>query len=192
MARKRKQKIIKPKVVDVFQDYVLPPPELHQHEKVEIYGDEKRKRARVLNNPLDYYFARTDITRDQHNAGRNFLRLYQRGGSPPNAKGMDLMSVRGIQGDGTHHAEMRELYRRAEESFTNPVHRRIVFDVVCTGEYAKSSLPKALMELHLPIQSARRGMKYLRDGLDDLVAHFSGKRSYEGFRKSIDRDGSEG
>ncbi len=187
MARKRRQKPkIKP-IIAAKQDYDVGTPEIHQREITETRGAERKKFARVLSAPLDYYFNREWLTEDQHNAGRQFLHIWRYGGGSPNVKSMDLLRVSGIHGDGSHHAAMRDRYARAIQSFRGHAEKSITFEVTCLGEYADEAMRSAIRAALSDYTSPRRGMIYLRNGLDDLIAHFTRRRS----NNSIDRGSIE-
>lgn len=176
MARKRKAKVAPP---PELSDYDIGTPELHQREITELYGDNKKRRVRVVSRPLDYYYARGFIDRDSHSAGTQFCRLWSAGGGSPRYAAMDLMRVPG-NGDSEHVSIMREKYRSALNSFRIEVTRRIVFDVVCVGEYADASMRRALIESVTGATNYRKRMDHLREGLDDLVRHFSKKAMHRG------------
>ncbi len=178
MARRRKNKL-KVRTDHQFapQDYDTGTPELHKREPTDVYGLERKRRVRVISSPIDYYLAREFIDRDQHSAGTQFYRLWYHGGARPGIKTMDLLKVAGIHGDAEAGYDIRDRYTRAAECFRNAVAKRVVVDVVCVGEYADGSLRAAIREYVATAQSPRHGMRHLRDGLDDLIAHFSKRRN---------------
>lgn len=173
MPRRRK---LKPKVQKIeLQDYDIGTAELHSKEVVEVYGMQRKRRARILSSPIDYYFARDFINKDQHNAGSQFYKLWYHGGGKPKYASMDLLRVPGIS-DGDYSSSMREKYRAALEAFTSPVHRHIVYEVVCVGEYADSAMRRAIRDGIQGATNYKKRMDHLRKGLDELVSHFARRR----------------
>lgn len=175
MPRRRKQKIKIKAIPPEIQDYDTGTREIHQREVVELYGMERKRRARVMSAPMDYYLVKDLIDKDQHNAGLQFLKLWQSGGGRPNYASMDLLRARGVT-DGESQFSARDRYRAALESFKLPVRRQVVFHVVCAGEYADSAMRAAIRDVITKAKSPRLGMMHLRAGLDDLVVHFTRKK----------------
>lgn len=174
---KRRRKIKVPSLEN--PDYDVGTAELHKKEIVEVYGQDKKRHARVLSSPMNYYFARGFIDRDQHRAGSQFYKLWYGGGGRPRLAMMNLERVDGSS-DTDFPSEMRQRYRAALESFTRPIHRKLVFDVVCVGEYADAAMRAAMREAIEGASDPRnKGLRTLRSGLDDLVTHFTRKRPNE-------------
>lgn len=155
-------------------------PELHQRMPTEIHGSGRDMRARVINNPLDTYLARELISEEQHFAGRQYYGLWYRAGHAPRFQAMNLLAIPGGTGDGENLMAMREKYHAATGAFRASLVRQTVFAVVCLGEfaYAVSGATSRSCE-------GRKGIINLRWGLDDLIHHFSRRKSAERNKGSI-------
>ncbi len=116
--------------------------------------------------PLDYYVGRSLISDEQFKAGSEFFRLWFYGAEKGNCPQMRF----GIESGGTIDFDsavaLEQLYQRAEKSIKGTIQRLVVYRVCCWGEWAG----------YLNYVGEKRRMQMLKDGLDDLVRHFKGKR----------------
>lgn len=154
-------------------------PELHQRVQTQVYGSGKDVRARTINNPLDYYLNRELISDEQHYAGRQYYGLWYRGGQAPRYQAMNIMAIPAGTSDGDSMMIMRERYHEATLSFRTAIARQVVFGVVCLGEYANRAIEMQ------STYAQRRSIISLRDGLDDLVDHFSMRRTRSEYKSNI-------
>lgn len=181
VSRARKKKIKVPDISE--QEYDIGTPELHLRQPIEVYGADKKKRARSLKDPMDYYYNKELIDRDQHSAGHQFYKLWWHGGGRMSYATMNLMRLPGGN-DGEYSSAMREKYKIAVEAFSSPLASHMVHQVVCVGENTQVAMKKAVRAAMDDASDPRnKGMKYLRIGLDDLVKQFSNKKAQRGIHE---------
>ena len=115
-------------------------PQLKQHFPLEIHGDGRRAFARVLNHPLDRYFARKEITGKQYRAGCNYFNDYQISHCSKNSfslLGEDKIDF--VQTDYENQNCALERYMSATK-YLNKVSLKLVQKVCIEGYFVKQVL----------------------------------------------------
>lgn len=161
-------------------------PELHRREVVEVYGIERKRRARVMSSPIDFVFSQGWIDTDQHSAAIQFYKLWYFGGGRVNYASMNLMRVPGGTSSGDYGASMRQRYREAVDNFSSPLASHMVHHVVCIGETTTNAMRAAIraaVDGSGRGDASHKGMRHLKTGLDDLIANFSQRRGQNAIDK---------
>lgn len=147
--------------ISLAPDFIPPTPEFMRHFEVEVVGEGRKAKHRVINHPLERYHRRGELNDDQYEAGCTFLKDWAisheyRGGFS------FFMEVRGtIQNDPEYEKTAFERHMRAMKDL-NKVSQKIAYSVCIDG--------KSLKEIH-PTMGWRKensGMDRLHETLDEL------------------------
>ncbi len=154
-------------------------PELRKHFEIEMIGEGSKKRARVLNHPLDRYYVRNEITLDQYRAGCTLFRDYSV--SHVNKNTLSLLGAQSgvyvnIDFDNPHTAFER--YMRAVKTLSL-VSRLLAFRVCIEG--------RSLKEVHSSFgwRKKNTGIDRLGETLDELARFYI--EEYKARNDYIDR-----
>lgn len=137
-------------------------PQLKNHFPMEIQGDGKRAFARVLNHPLDYYFAQKFISMKQYRAGCNLFNDYQNSHMSKNSfslLGCDKIDFTQSDYENLHCS--LERYMRIMKTL-NKVSRTLAQKVCIEGYFVKQVLTGFSWAKN------NSGLDRFKEALDDL------------------------
>lgn len=138
-------------------------PQLKNHLPLEIQGDGKRAFAKVLNHPLDYYYAQKFINLTQYRAGCNLFNDYQRSHASKNSFSM-LGEDKVDFTQNNHESQITafERYMKAIKSLNKT--SRILAEKVCIEGYF---VKQVLTGFNWAKNNS--GLDRFKEALDDLA-----------------------
>lgn len=124
----------------------------------------RRRYKSVTQIPLDYYFIKQKIDKEQRQAGETIYDDFRLSGISLGMKSCLNVSMSNGQSMGYTNSEAYQRYRSGINSITGKVHQLIVFNVCCVGAM--------LSDINHVGVDLRNRMKYFRAGLDDLTRYY--------------------